>query len=116
MCQGASIPVLLVATGRDINELPVLSGMPQTSAFGALLDVVVDNVTRALLWVDSGLGPLAALPPVLEMFTFACTHKARPAVMCAPQLCAEAQYNCRPVQSGIPERQEQQVAVPVVHC
>lgn len=45
----------------------------QTSAFGAWLDVVVDNVGRSLLWcrLFPELGPWVSC---LEWATFSCTH------------------------------------------
>lgn len=48
----------------------------QTSAFGAFLDVWVDNLTRAYLWL-TGLPLVWALPMVtLESTAFLCTHCA----------------------------------------
>jgi phosphatidylglycerophosphate synthase len=51
------------------------------TAFGAFLDVAVDNCTRALLWCAAAAGcgcgiasAWAALPIALEGVTFACTH------------------------------------------
>ena len=47
---------------------------PQTSAYGAFLDVVVDNASRALLWMDSVPARVAVFPVMLEGITFTCTH------------------------------------------
>jgi hypothetical protein len=44
-----------------------------STSFGALYDVVIDNVTRAMLWSAAG-GPWAGLPIALEGITLACTH------------------------------------------
>jgi CDP-diacylglycerol--inositol 3-phosphatidyltransferase len=59
--------------------------LQQETAFGAFLDVAVDNFTRALLWCAAAAGcgrgsgsgmasAWAALPIALEGVTFACTH------------------------------------------
>ncbi|EGD81690.1 hypothetical protein PTSG_02403 [Salpingoeca rosetta] len=50
----------------------------QISPFGAWLDVVIDNVSRTLLWcyIAPTFGPLIAC---LEWLTFACTHASGPA-------------------------------------
>jgi hypothetical protein len=55
--------------------------LQQETAFGAFLDVAVDNCTRALLWCAAAAGcgcgiasAWAALPIALEGVTFACTH------------------------------------------
>ncbi|GMH39104.1 hypothetical protein BSKO_07002 [Bryopsis sp. KO-2023] len=47
----------------------------QTSSFGAFLDVIVDNVTRGVLWAWTLQGPISALPVILEMLAFVCTHR-----------------------------------------
>ncbi|KAI3429770.1 hypothetical protein D9Q98_010083 [Chlorella vulgaris] len=44
-----------------------------STSFGALYDVVIDNMTRAMLWSAAG-GPWAGLPIALEGITLACTH------------------------------------------
>ncbi|KAL4855047.1 CDP-diacylglycerol--inositol 3-phosphatidyltransferase 1 [Chlorella vulgaris] len=44
-----------------------------STSFGALYDVVIDNLTRAMLWSAAG-GPWAGLPIALEGITLACTH------------------------------------------
>lgn len=44
------------------------------SAFGAFLDVIVDNSSRGILWAWSLDGPLSAVPMFLEMLAFLCTH------------------------------------------
>eukprot|EP00803_Ostreobium_quekettii_P008436 evm.model.scf_181EXC.6 EVM.evm.TU.scf_181EXC.6 scf_181EXC:25269-27852(-) len=48
----------------------------QTSSFGAFLDVIVDNASRGVLWTWAVPGPFGVLPPLMEMLTFVCTHKA----------------------------------------
>lgn len=65
----------------------------QETAFGALFDVAVDNIVRALLWAGAAAGAVssgssgggssppfwaawAAAPAVLEGLTLACTHAA----------------------------------------
>lgn len=47
----------------------------QASGFGAFLDVFIDNLSRAMLWVWAIEGPCAVLPPLFEMTAFVCTHK-----------------------------------------
>lgn len=49
----------------------------QESAFGAWLDVVIDNVSRGVLWCWAVEGPQAMVPMAAEFLTFAATHKAR---------------------------------------
>ena len=49
----------------------------QATAFGAYLDVVVDNLSRAALWGRALPGLAGVLVPALESVTFACTHKVR---------------------------------------
>lgn len=49
----------------------------QTSAFGAWLDVAVDNTSRAVLYAWTLPGPAAAFPIALEFLTFVATHKVR---------------------------------------
>ena len=53
------------------------SMLGQESAFGAWLDVVIDNVSRGALWCWAVEGPLAIIPIAVEFLTFAATHKAR---------------------------------------
>jgi hypothetical protein len=65
----------------------------QASAFGAVLDVLVDNATRGLLWVWS-LGAWGLPPVLLEMAVFAFTHKVRAAAADA-QASQCAQADCR---------------------
>lgn len=47
----------------------------QTTAFGAILDVLLDNLSRGILWVQA-TGTFGACVIVLEMGTFAFTYKA----------------------------------------
>ena len=56
---------------------PCLYGCIQATAFGAFLDVVVDNLSRAALWGRALPGLVGALVPALESVTFACTHQVR---------------------------------------
>lgn len=50
---------------------------PQTTSFGALLDVVLDILLRGWLWVNALPASVALLLPLLEMMVFAVTHKVR---------------------------------------
>ncbi|KXZ53480.1 hypothetical protein GPECTOR_7g930 [Gonium pectorale] len=54
--------------------------VPQTSAFGAFLDVAVDLATRGLLWSWAAPGGLGAAVLLLEAITFVCTHAVHGAV------------------------------------
>ncbi|BDA42642.1 hypothetical protein COCOBI_03-5350 [Coccomyxa sp. Obi] len=47
----------------------------QTSAFGAWLDVAIDNTSRGVLYAWTLPGPAAAFPIALEFLTFVATHK-----------------------------------------
>lgn len=49
----------------------------QATAFGALLDVLIDNVSRAVLWAGALNGPAGIAVPLLDMTVFACTHAVR---------------------------------------
>lgn len=51
---------------------PVLCA--QDTAFGAVFDVMIDIVSRGVVWTWAVPGPLGVLPPLLEAFTFVCTH------------------------------------------
>jgi len=46
----------------------------QTSGFGALLDVLIDNSARGLMWCWGASSPLPCLMLQLEMLTLLCTH------------------------------------------
>lgn len=48
--------------------------MLQETSFGAVLDVSTDILSRGLLWAWALDGPLAALPILLECFTFTSTY------------------------------------------
>ena len=59
----------------------------QTSAFGAWLDVTIDNLSRGVLWAWALPGPYAAFPIAVEFLTFVATHKVeyspmKPLIMC----------------------------------
>jgi hypothetical protein len=54
----------------------------QESAFGAFLDVAIDNLTRGVLWSWACPGPLAAGVMALEALTFTCTHQASAGLGC----------------------------------
>jgi len=49
----------------------------QTSAFGAVLDVVIDLATRGALYAWALDGPAALGIPFLESMVFTCTHAVR---------------------------------------
>ena len=66
----------LQCMGSCITSLPHHACI-QATAFGAFLDVVVDNLSRAALWGRALPGLAGALVPALENATFACTHKVR---------------------------------------
>ena len=46
----------------------------QETAFGAVFDVLIDIISRGVVWAWAIPGPLGVLPPLLEAFTFICTH------------------------------------------
>mmetsp|Transcript_146460 Transcript_146460/g.469884 ORF Transcript_146460/g.469884 Transcript_146460/m.469884 type:complete len:217 (-) Transcript_146460:93-743(-) len=46
----------------------------QATEFGAALDVLVDNFSRAMMWSLAVAAPWGTFPPFLEMLVFACTH------------------------------------------
>ena len=73
------------------NSLPRASSYPtqptapaarQATAFGAALDVLVDNTTRMWLWCGALPGGLGALPATLEATVFAFTHAVSPGRCC----------------------------------
>lgn len=69
--------LLLTNLVLDGVDGAVARRLKQTSAFGAFLDVLLDNVTRGLLWINGAASPiLGLLMHSLEMTTFVCTHKA----------------------------------------
>lgn len=55
----------------------------QASAYGAVLDVLVDNASRGLLWLWA-LGAWGLGPVMLESTVFAFTHKVRPPGVMGP--------------------------------
>lgn len=69
----------------------------QETDFGALLDVLIDISSRAVLWSWAITGPLALVPVLLEAFTFVCTYKAGGAGWKAGGCFAEAPYLIRAV-------------------
>ena len=56
----------------------LLSIHTQVTAFGAFLDIAVDNLTRAVIWSRAFTGLVGVLIPTLERLTFVCTHKVWP--------------------------------------
>lgn len=67
----------IAAPGLRIPSFPCHATATQATAFGAFLDVVVDNLSRATLWGRALPGLAGAVVPALESATFACTHKVR---------------------------------------
>lgn len=65
----------------------------QATAFGAFLDVLIDNASRAVLWAGAFDGPAGVAVPLLEMTVFACTHAVR---LCdaVPLLSPSARVQC----------------------
>ena len=55
--------------------MPSHSSSLQNTAFGAFLDVAVDNITRASLWSRAFPGLLGVIIPAMESLTLTCTHK-----------------------------------------
>eukprot|EP00873_Tetraselmis_striata_P024297 jgi/Tetstr1/444561/TSEL_000289.t2 len=47
----------------------------QATTFGAFLDVLIDNLSRGLLWSWGAMSPWPCFMPLLEMIAFVCTHK-----------------------------------------
>lgn len=68
----------------------------QTSAFGAFLDVLVDLLTRGLLWSWALPGGAGLAVVLLETTTFTCTHAVRAggAAPCAMQLQLSGSVLC----------------------
>ncbi|KAK9909620.1 hypothetical protein WJX75_005194 [Coccomyxa subellipsoidea] len=60
---------------NNIQNILLNRALEQTSAFGAWLDVAVDNISRAVLYAWTLPGPAAAFPIALEFLTFVSTHK-----------------------------------------
>jgi len=50
--------------------------LDQATSFGAFLDVLIDNLSRGLLWTWGAQCALPCSVPLLEMTAFVCTHKA----------------------------------------
>lgn len=48
--------------------------LDQASEFGAMLDVVIDNVSRGAMWILALDGPCGVMPIILETLVFAVTH------------------------------------------
>lgn len=49
----------------------------QATAFGAFLNVLIDNASRAALWAGALDGAVGIVMPLLDMTVFACTHAVR---------------------------------------
>lgn len=71
-------PQLCLALSLSNFVLDALDGylarrLGQATAFGAFLDVLIDNASRAVLWTAVD-GPAGIVIPLLEMTVFTCTQ------------------------------------------
>ena len=68
------LPLFVLSAGLDFVDGAVARHLNQTSAFGAWLDVVLDNISRSMIW--TGLMPsYGFLISSVEWATFVCTHQ-----------------------------------------
>ncbi|KAK9785508.1 hypothetical protein WJX73_005812 [Symbiochloris irregularis] len=72
----ATLSLFLCNFVLDALDGAVARTLKQETGFGAMFDVIIDVVSRGLLWTWAIPGPLGVLPPLLEAFTFVCTHSA----------------------------------------
>lgn len=70
----AFVTLLLVSFALDALDGWLARTLHQATAFGAFLDVLIDNASRAVVWVSAVDGPAGIAVPLLEMTVFACTH------------------------------------------
>ncbi|XP_056139633.1 uncharacterized protein si:ch1073-145m9.1 [Lampris incognitus] len=71
----AFVPLYLASVALDGVDGWVARRLGQTSRFGAWLDVVVDNLSRGMLW--SLLGEWGWLVSATEWCVFVCNHSTR---------------------------------------
>jgi phosphatidylglycerophosphate synthase len=73
--QAATFVALLLASFcLDALDGHLARSLNQATAFGAFLDVLIDNASRAVVWVSAIDGPAGIAVPLLEMTVFTCTH------------------------------------------
>lgn len=68
------IPLFILSSGLDFVDGVIARWLGQTSAFGAWLDVVIDNVSRSMIWTRL-MPRFGFLFASLEWLTFVCTHQ-----------------------------------------
>lgn len=68
------VTLLLASFVLDALDGHLARSLSQATAFGAFLDVLIDNASRAVVWVSAVDGPAGVVVPLLEMTVFACTH------------------------------------------
>ncbi len=68
------VTLLLASFTLDALDGHLARSLNQATAFGAFLDVLIDNASRAVVWVSAVDGPAGVAVPLLEMTVFACTH------------------------------------------
>ncbi len=73
--------LFLVNFSLDFFDGLLARTLNQTSAFGAWLDVAIDNTSRGVLYAWTLPGPAAAFPIALEFLTFVATHKVRSSIV-----------------------------------
>lgn len=71
------LALFLVNFALDAADGALARHLKQATAFGAFLDVLIDNASRAALWAGAIDGPASIAVPLLEMTVFACTHAVR---------------------------------------
>ena len=70
----AFLALFVLSASLDFLDGTVARRLNQTSEFGAWLDVVIDNISRSMIW--TGLFPsFGFYVSSLEWLTFVCTHQ-----------------------------------------